>query len=1148
MDNIHPPVFQTSLLMRFTGILFTIVLLAACKNKSEVQFVSLDATETGLAFKNEIDETEENNIMTYQYMYNGAGIAAGDINNDGLPDLYVAGNSVPNKLFLNKGAWKFEDITPVAKINDRNGDWKTGVTMADVNGDGWLDIYVCYSGNTQGEGFRKPVLVDNPKRDNQLFVNNGCKPGGVPTFTERAKEYGLDASGTFSTQSYFFDYDLDGDLDMFLVNHANTFYSSLFNTTKLRSLRHPFFGNKLYRNDLISPSSGGGRGEAHFTEVSEQAGIHGSGLNYGLSAGISDLNNDGWPDIYVTNDYDEQDFCYLNQGDGTFKEISHQAFGHLSKYSMGSDIADVNNDGRPDIFVADMLPEDNHRQKLLKGADEYDKYTLAADSGYHHQNMRNTLQVNGGVGTDSIPRFSELGQMAGLSNTDWSWAPLFADLDNDGWKDLVVTNGYLHDYTNMDFLKYAQGEIAQTASLQNNSHNWLAMIQKMPSTKISNYIFQNKDGLHFDNKTEDWGLSAETIANGAVYADFDNDGDLDLVFNNLNENISVYRNDLKASKNKFIKIRLEGKTANAFGIGSKVYISAGNKKIYQEAYFSRGYECSVEPVLTIGVGEADTIAEIKVLWHDGTQSVLKNTPASQSITIRQQNAVVQNGLRPSAVAPLFRDLFATSGIDFRHTENDFVDFKIQRLMPYQASRLGARMAVGDVNKDGNDDVYFGGAVGQSGVLFLGKEDGTFYRAASQAWQADAASEDIGAAFFDADKDGDLDLYVVSGGNEFGTGDPLYHDRLYVNDGTGSFTKNATALPATETTSGSCVVPADYDNDGDLDLFIGGRVAAQMYPITPKSYLYRNDSKSGSIIFTDVTETLSKELQLAGMVTDAKWNDVDNDGWLDLMVVGEWMPVRLFKNENGKAFQDITVTAGISGSEGWWSTVLAADVDNDGDTDFLLGNAGTNLQYHASPKEPLEYIVQDINGDGGPDPIMCYAIQGKSYPAHSLDELLEQVTGLRKKFYKYADYADATIKDLMDKDLLDQSYRLQINTLHSSWLENQGNGKFVLKALPDAVQASMINGFVIDDFDGDQQKEILCAGNFYPYKVEWGRSDAFMGALLKFSNGEATLYKPGVPLWLAGDIRDINMVKTKKGLKKIIVSRNNDIPGVYSFSL
>lgn len=1120
--------------MRVVFLRCLIVILSSCGSKSDLQFVLMKASETGLVFKNEIVETEENNIMTYQYMYNGAGVAAGDVNNDGLPDVYLGGNSVANKLFLNKGDWKFEDITAKASIIDRSNDWKTGVTMADVNGDGWLDIYVCYSGNTAGEGFGKPVLVNNPKRDNQLFINNGCKPGGLPTFTEKAKAYGLDAPGTFSTQAYFFDYDRDGDLDMFLVNHANTFYSSLFNTTKLRSLRHPFFGNKLYRNE-----------NNRFFDVSEQAGIHGSGLNYGLSAGISDVNNDGWPDIYVTNDYDEQDFLYLNSQNGSFKEVAHQSFGHQSKYSMGSDIADINNDGLQDIFVVDMLPEDNHRQKLLKGPDQYDKYTLAADSGYHHQNMRNTLQVNAGFSEDSIPQFRELGQMAGVSNTDWSWAPLFADFDNDGFKDVLVTNGYLHDYTNQDFLKYAQDKVSQSMTTAGSvNKNWLALIHQMPSTKLANYILKNRDGLHFENKTTDWGLTQKAISNGAAYADFDNDGDLDIVVNNLNDEIAVYQNKQGDAKNKFIKIKLAGNAPNTAGIGAKVQLTAGNKKIFQEAYYARGYESSVEPVLTLGVGTIDTITEIKIEWTDGKESVLKAVPVNQTITVRQQDAVPVIKSVPVLQAGMFTDVLSASGIDFRHVENGFVDFKVQRLIPYQASRLGARLAVGDVNGDGNDDIYFGGAIGQSGSLYLGNDNGSFSKAAAQPWQADAVCEDMGAVFFDADNDGDLDLYVVSGGNEFGTSDPLYRDRLYVNKGRGVFAKNETAIPLSETTSGSCVVAADYDKDGDLDLFVGGRVAAQMYPLTPKSFLFRNDSKGTEITFTDVTTTLNKELQLAGMVTGACWNDINKDGWPDLVVVGEWMPVRLFQNEGGRSFREITASAGLSGSEGWWSTVFAADVDSDGDTDFLLGNAGHNLQYRASKEHPLEFIVQDINSDGVPDPIMCYGIQGKSYPAPSLDELVEQVPSLRKKFYKYENYADATMEDLMDKDLLEQALRLTIHTLQSSWLENKGNATFSLKPLPADVQASMINGFVMDDFDGDQQKEILCAGNFTPYKVEWGRSDAFFGALLKFHDGAAAVYKPNIPLWLKGDIRDMKVAETKSGERRVVVARNNDLPGVF----
>ncbi len=1123
--------------IKITWLCVMVVFAASC-GKSD-GFVKMDASRTGVDFQNKILETPENNIMTYQYMYNGAGVAAGDINNDGLPDLYVAGNSVPNKMFLNKGDWKFEDITQRASLNDRAGDWKTGVTMADVNGDGWLDIYVCYSGNTRGEGLKKPVIVNNPHRTNQLFISNGARPGAVPTFTERAREFGLDAPGTYSTQSYFLDYDRDGDLDMFLLNHANTFYSSLFNTTKLRLLRHPYFGNKLYRNDVSE------NGTMHFTEVSEQAGLHGSGLNYGLSAAISDINSDGWPDIYVTNDYDEQDFCYLNNRDGTFKEISKQAFSHMSKYSMGSDAADINNDLRPDIYVVDMLPEDNHRQKLLKGPDLYDKYTLAVDSGYHHQNMRNTLQLNYGSEGDSMPVFSETGQMMGLSNTDWSWGALIADFDNDGWKDVFVTNGYLHDYTNMDFLKFMQSEIGPYTEAGVKNQNLLPLVQMMPSTKLSSYMLRHDGDMNFKNVTKDWSLNDRSISNGVAYADFDNDGDLDLVVNRLDDAFAMYQNKAAAKENKYIKLKLVGTAPNTNAIGAKVFVRTKDHQILQEAFYSRGYESSVEPIMTIGVGRVDTIDEITVVWPDGLMSTKKNVLTNQALSFRQsESRSSQTNIVNTSTPALFQEVGQRSGIDYKHVENNFVDFKVQRLIPYQASRLGARMAVGDVNKDGNDDVYFGASAGYAGKLYLGKDDGTFMMSSSQPWEQDKHSEDMDALFFDADGDGDDDLYVVSGGNEYGSGDPMYHDRLYINDGMGSFNKDPNALPSHETTSGSCVVAADYDKDGDLDLFVGGRIAAQMYPITPKSYVLRNDSRKGAVKFTDVTTTLNSDLQLTGMVTDARWLDIDKDGWEDLILVGEWMPVRVYRNKQGKGFEEISRSIGFNDTEGWWSSLHAADVDADGDMDLLLGNAGRNLQYRASQDEPLEFFVQDVNGDGGPDPIMTYYIQGRSYPAATLDELTEQMPGLRKKFLKYAQYADATIEDVMDEKMLEGAFRLKIVNLQSSWAENKGDGRFEVKALPDAVQRSMLNGFVFDDFDGDGKKEVLCAGNFYSYKVEWGRSDAFMGAMLKFENGKASIYKPGHALWLRGDIRDLAMLRSRAGAPLVLASRNNDSVGIW----
>ncbi|MBT1698731.1 VCBS repeat-containing protein [Fulvivirgaceae bacterium PWU4] len=1109
-------------------LLFTGMLLQQCRQ--ETQFTLMPAEDTGLTFRNEITETAHNNIMTYEYTYNGGGVAAADINNDGLTDLYFSGNAVPNKLFINKGGWKFEDITRQSNTAGRP-DWKTGVTFADVNGDGWQDLYLCYSGNAQGEGFNKPVIMDHPKRANQLFINQGCKPGGVPTFVEQAAQYGLDAPGTFSTQSYFLDMDLDGDLDMFLLNHANMFYSVFFNVKRLRNLRHPYFGNKLYRND-----------HGRFVEVSAQAGIHGSGLNFGLSAAISDLNFDGWPDIYVTNDYDEQDFCYINKGDGTFKEVSHTLFGHLSKYGMGSDIADINNDGLPDIFVVDMLPEDNHRQKLLKGPDEYDKYSLAVDSGYHHQHMRNTLQVNRGFAPDSLPRFSELGQLAGISNTDWSWAPLFADFDNDGLKDLFITNGYLRDFTNLDFLKYTVGDAVKEANTNNHPLDMLKVIQQMPSTKLTKYAFSNTDGLHFVDRTEAWGLTQKAISNAAVYADLDNDGDLDLVASNLNDEISVLQNHQeKIQQNNYIKIRLAGKEGNTAGIGAKVQVKLADRTISHEAHFSRGYQSSVEPVFTIGIGKATFIEEIDVQWPDQSVSVLKNIEPNQTLLIPQENAMAVPAPKAPVQPPLLKEVTATAGLDFRHQENRYIDFKAQRLVPYQLSRLGGKLAVADVNSDGNDDVFFGGPTGQAGALYFGTDDGRLEKAPSQPWQEDAAYEDTGMTFFDADGDGDADLYVVSGGNEFPPGDPYYQDRLYLNTGAGTFGRAHGVLPAEET-SGSCAAAADYDKDGDLDLFVGGRLAAQNYPLFPKSSLLRNDSRDGQVKFTDVASETGEALQLAGMVTDALWSDINNDSWPDLILVGEWMPVRVFRNDKGK-LKEITDDLRLSKTQGWWSSISQTDADGDGDMDFLLGNAGLNLQLRASEAEPLTCYMQDINADGAVDPLLCYYIQGNSYPMASRDELLDQVTPLRKKFIKYADYADATVDNILTKEQLASAAVLKVVTLQSSWLENTG-GRFSLKALPDLAQVSAANAFVQHDVDHDGKPEIIVAGNFYPYRVQLGKSDASMGLLLKFSEGKASTYLPNAPLWLGGDIRDMAILKFKNAADKIIVSRNNDAAAIF----
>ncbi len=1123
--------------MLFCWICLAIV-VAGCGQKT--QFKEMRENQTGLVFINKIEETEHNNIMTYEYTYNGAGVAVGDINNDGLTDLYFSGNSVSNKLFLNKGDWKFTDITELSNTAGRD-DWKTGVTMVDINGDGWLDIYLCYSGNTPGEGFNKPIVIDQVQRSNQLFINNGCEPGGTPTFTEKSKEYQLDAIGTFSTQSYFLDYDLDGDLDMFLLNHANMFYSVFINAKKLRNLRHPYFGNKLYRND-----------NNKFIEVSDESGIHGSGLNFGLSAAISDINADNWPDIYVTNDYDEQDFCYINNQDGSFREVSHTIFGHLSKYGMGSDIADINNDGLQDIFVGDMLPEDNYRQKLLKGPDEYDKYSLAVDSGYHHQYMRNTLQLNRGFSEDSLPRFSEIGQIAGISNTDWSWATLFSDFDNDGLKDIFITNGYYRDFTNMDFVKYTVSDAVNEANDNNHPVDMLGLIQKMPSTKINNYIFKNTDGTNFINHSTDWGLEKKTISNGAAYADLDNDGDNDLIVCNLGENVSIYQNQQeKIQQNNYIKLQLKGSSKNTFGLGTKIWITIGDNVLFHETYYTRGYQSSVEPLLTIGLGKATNIKGIKIRWPDGKISLLQDVKPNQKLDILQEKAGLGENLQmASAKKPkLFRDVTEESGMDFEHIENPYVDFKAERLLLYQLSKMGGKLAVADVNQDGNDDVFLNGAAGQAGQLYLGNDDGSFSKGNQEIWIKDNIHEDINSTFFDADADGDLDLYLVSGGNEFSFGNKYYQDRLYLNDGKGNFSKSTNALPSS-TTSGSCAAAADFDKDGDLDLFIGGRLVPESYPLTPESHFLKNELQEGNAPqFKDVGKEIFEGIQSLGMVTDAIWSDINGDSWPDLIVIGEWMPVKIFHNEGGKKFKDVTAEYNLEKSNGWWSKITECDIDEDGDMDFLLGNSGTNIQLQASTEKPITCYVQDINEDGKVDPILCYFVQDKSYPLPSRDELLEQVIPLRKKFIKYADYADATIETIVKEDLLKKSHILKAYTLESAFLENEGNGKFSIKPLPEMAQISMVNGFIQEDFDGDGdgKQEILAAGNFYPYRVQLGRSDAAQGILMKFQEGKAFQYLSQTLLPMRGDVRDLAVLKFNKANKKLIVTRNSDKASIYEWN-
>lgn len=1091
------------------------ILLIACRREPETMFTLLDPADTGITFANSITETSELNILRYEYMYNGGGVAAGDLNNDGLVDLVFTANTGAGKMYLNRGNWRFEDITARAGFVSK-ARWKTGVAMVDINADGLLDVYVCSSG---------PGTIQ--QRCNALYLNHG---GDIPTFTDVANAYGLDACGTFSTQASFFDYDQDGDPDMFLLNHARITYNPFFNTRKLRSLRHPFYGNRLYRND-------GGK----FTDVSEAAGIHGSAVNFGLGVSVSDVNQDHWPDLYVTNDYEEQDFFYLNNRDGTFTECLKESFRHIPRFGMGSDIADYNNDGHYDVFVVDMLPEDAYRQRLLKGADEYDKYMLLRDSGYHHQNMRNMLQLNLGNNARGIPQFSEIGQLANVSATDWSWCPLFVDLDNDGWKDLFVTNGFLRDYTNMDFLKYAFEDQKKKFSSARGLDT-IALIRSIPSTKLSNYCFRNNTRLQFENVSAPWGFHDKSISHGAVYADLDNDGDQDMAVNHLNDVAHIYRNNSREKiKNHFMKIRLQGTPPNTFAIGAKVSVITDSMQQVQEHYTTRGYQSSVAPELIFGLGKERKIKALVVQWPDKKITRITNPPIDTLLVLRQSSARETLVPAPGAT-PLFTDVSHLIGkAGYKHIENNFVDYKVQYLLPYQLSANGPCIATGDVNKDGYDDFYAGGASGQPGVLFLSQEDGFFKRARAEAFESDRLYEDTGAAFLDVDRDGDLDLYVVSGGSEFSLQQAhLLQDRLYIND-QGNFRRVLNALPV-ESANNSCIAEADYDRDGDLDLFVGGRSLPGNFPVPAHSFLLRNDSEAGRIRFTDITPGA---LRSAGMINTATWLDYNGDGWEDLVIAGDFTAVLVFENKDGSltSWQEL-----VPDSNGMWSKLVADDVDEDGDKDIIAGNAGTNLQFAASVDQPLTIHYADFNADGKIDPLLCYFIQGKQTLYASRDELVEQLPHLKKKFVKYADYAAAAIEDVVPPEQWKRARVLKATTLSSSIIYNNGNRGFQLTPLAIEAQFSKVNGIVVDDFNGDGIKDILLSGNFFPYRVQLGRNDAGTGLLLTGNNNgtyRSMMYRH-TGFDASGDVRAMQMLQLKNG-KHILLGINNDFFKLYKVS-
>ncbi len=1085
--------------------------LAACGRARERQLFELLSPErTGVTFANRLPDDTAFNILAYMYFYDGGGVAVGDINNDGLPDLYFTSNVGPNRLYLNKGDYRFEDVTDRAGVADPDG-WKTGVTMADLNGDGYLDIYVCAVDFLTMHGH------------NVLYINN--RDG---TFTDRTKAYGLDFAG-FSTQALFFDYDGDGDLDMYLLTHAA--HPERASATHVpHGPRRPGVGDRLYRND-------GG----HFVDVSERAGLYGGATRYGLGVVASDLNGDGCPDLYVANDFQEDDFLYINNCNGTFTESGAMALGHTSHASMGVDAADVNNDGRPDLMVLDMLPEQETILKTSANAESFDVYLQKLEAGYHPQYARNTLQLNRGR-----RRFSEIGYLTGVYATDWSWAPLFADLDNDGYKDLFITNGIYHRPNDLDYLAYVGDPVVQ-ASLRNGmAGRSRALVGKMPQIPLANYAYHNNGDLTFTNQARAWGLGQPGFSNGGAYVDLNNSGVLDLVVNKIGAPVAIYRNRARElTTNHYLQIVLKGSGANTAGIGAKVVIKQGGKggKVQMlEQYPTRGFQSSVDPRLHFGLGSAEQIDSLTVIWPDRRRQVLTLVAVDRTLTLSQQDADGkgrqgrQGRQSESTGEPLFEDVTAGLGIDFTHHENRFYDFHREPLIPHLLSTEGPALAIGDVDGDGRDDIYVGGAKWQAGRLFTQRRDGTFRASPQGAFQADSLSEDVDAVFFDANGDGHADLYVVSGGNEFEKDDPALQDRLYLNDGHGHFHRDSLALPRLSE-SGSCVVPGDWNGDGHVDLFVGRRVVARHYGLTPRSYLLEND---GTGDFRDVTLEKAPGLAEVGMVTAAAWVDYDHDGRLDLIVVGEWMPIRVFHQEDGR-FVDRTAEAGLAGTEGWWNSVTVADLNGDARPDLVLGNLGLNSYLRASPTEPARLYVGDFGHNGTLEQILTFYKHGVSYPLAGRDELVSLIPRLRTRYATYADFGAARVEDIFPAGELAQATVREARIFASSVALNNGNGTFTLRPLPAEAQFAPIRAALVHDFDGDGRPDLLVGGNLYGVPPVLGRYDASYGLLLSGrGDGRFEAVDMGRSgLVIEGQVRHMGVLRKADGGRLIIVARNND---------
>lgn len=1036
--------------------LFSMVLSCKQEPQQEVEnvFKPVLAKSSGVTFSNDLIPNDTLNYFNFGYYYMGAGVAIGDVNNDGLADIYFSGNNVDNKLYLNQGDLKFVDITEVAGVaGDRR--WMNGVAMSDINADGLLDIYISVAGiwgNTE----------------NILYINQGANDQGIPKFADEAKVRGLNDNG-LTIQTCFLDYDQDGDIDVFVANYENSSFDTLIPEYK-RKMEEPNqkSSDHLYQND----------GNGYFKDVTKEAGV----LNFGLAAGViaSDFNNDNLTDIYVSNDFNIPDYFYINNGDGTFREQIKETTQHTAFYGMGIDAADANNDGLMDFVQMDMVPSDNFRSKANMASMDIDGFWQNVNAGFHYQYMYNTLQLNQGLRENSLPFYADVAKMSGIDKTDWSWAPLFGDYNNDGMLDLYVTNGTRKDINNKDFFKW-MGRLDIRMKIKTGELTFPELTEMLPSQKIDNYMFENLDGQNFKKANDKWGINFEGFSNGAAYADLDNDGDLELVVNNIDSVASIFNNlSVENKKGNYLKVKLSGSEKNPLGIGTKVYVTCGNKTYMREQFLVRGYESSVDPMLHFGLDQVELIDEIKVVWPNGSITSVTNVESNQMVTVKISDAD-EKALTPANRSSIFKATSIAGISDYENKENDFDDFDYQILLPHRMSRLGPAVAKGDVNQDGLEDLFIGGAMNIPSQLFIQQEDGTF--TVSEFNPADSIYEDVSAVFFDADNDQDMDLFVVSGGNDAEEGSSLYRDRLYINEA-GTFIKSET-LPD-YLASGGVVLPFDYDADGDLDLFIGGRQLPRKYPLPVSSYLLENTSQEGDVKFELNEQSAFNEL---GMVTDAIWL---SDG--QLVVVGEWMPISIFSFD-GQSFVNQTEEYGLTETVGWWNTVEKADFDNDGDEDLVVGNLGTNYKYQATSEETFDIYVDDYDANGNIDIVLSYYQDERQFPVRGMQCSSQQIPDISRKYKnKYNAFAQATLSDIYGDQHLENSLHYKVQDFSSVYMENLGNGDFGMNSLPFEAQTSSFNTMEIADFNGDGNLDILAGGNQFNSEVETPRNDACFGWL------------------------------------------------------